>query len=153
VKIKSLGLVHLTIGRLAESSGVKLETIRYYERIGLMPEPHRTDGGHRLYDLAHMKRLGFIRRSRELGFSLSETRALLGLVDGGDYSCAEVRDLTLRHLADVRGKIADLRRLERSLRNMVAQCGGEIVPKCPVIDDLWRNPLARPKGHGRSEER
>lgn len=138
--ISRLKTAGLSIGSLGRDSGVNIETIRYYERIGLMPRPRRTDGGHRLYERAHLKRLGFIRRSRELGFSLDEVRALLGLVDGGNYTCAEVRDLTLRHLAEVRGKIADLRRLERSLKEMAAQCSGSTVPVCPVIDVLWREP-------------
>lgn len=132
----------LTIGRLAKLTGVNLETIRYYERIGLMPAPLRTEGGHRVYDRGHIKRLGFIRRSRELGFSLDEIRALLSLVDGGDYTCAEVRDMTLQHVAEVHRKIADLRRLERSLRDMAAQCSGDIVPKCPILDVLWREASA-----------
>ena len=79
-----------SIGQLAERTSVNLETIRYYERIGLMPAPPRTEGGHRVYDRNHLKRLGLIRRSRELGFSIEEIRALLRLVDGGDYTCAEV---------------------------------------------------------------
>ena len=139
-RINALGSAGLTIGRLAQSSGVNLETIRYYERIGLMPAPRRTEGGHRVYDRTHVRRLGFIRRSRELGFSLNEIRTLLSLVDGGDYTCAEVRDMTLRHLADIRSKITDLRRLERSLRDMAAQCSGDTVPECPIIDVLWREP-------------
>lgn len=123
---------------LAKRTGCNLEAIRYYEKIGLMPDPPRTGGGYRAYDREHLKRLAFIRRSRELGFSLEEIRSLLGLVDGGDYTCAEVRDMTLRHSADVRRKIADLRRLERSLKQMAAQCSGDTVPKCPIIHVLWR---------------
>lgn len=127
-----------SIGQLAERTGVNLETVRYYERIGLMPTPPRTEGGHRVYDRNHLKRLGFIRRSRELGFSIEEIRALLSLVDGGDYTCAEVRDITLEHLMEVRRKIADLRRLDRSLREMAAKCTGDTVPECPIVDVLWR---------------
>lgn len=126
-----------SIGQLARRAGTNLETVRYYERIGLMPAPPRTAGGHRVYDREHLKRLGFIRRSRELGFTLGEIRDLLGLVDGGDYTCAEVRDLTLSHLDSVRGKLADLHRLERSLEEMAAQCTGDTVPDCPVVEILW----------------
>ena len=136
---KRLDYEVLTIGRLAKRAGVNLETVRYYERIGVMPEPRRTEGGHRVYDPEHLKRLGFIRRSRELGFSLGEIRSLLGLVDSGDYTCAEVRDMTLQHAADVHRKITDLRRLERSLKGMAAQCTGDTVPDCPIIDVLWRD--------------
>src|SRR3546814_9211187 len=80
------------IGDLSGRTGVNIETIRYYERIGIMPEPPRSAGRQRVYDSGHIKRLAFIRRSRELGFSLDEVRALLTLVDGGDYTCGEVQD-------------------------------------------------------------
>lgn len=126
------------IGMLSKRTGVNIETIRYYERIGLMPRPPRTSGGHRVYDRTHLKRLGFIRRSRELGFSLEEIRALLGLVDGGDYTCAQIREVAVTHLAEIRQKIADLRRLERSLRDMADRCTGDEVPECPVIEVLWK---------------
>ncbi len=126
----------LTIGVLSKRTGCNIETIRYYERIGLMPAPPRTEGGHRLYDEAHLKRLTFVRRSRELGFTLDDVRGLLQLVDGGHYTCAEVRDMTLQHLDEIRSKVADLRRLERVLKEMAAQCTGDDVPECPVIDAL-----------------
>lgn len=142
VSLKNSRGERYSIGQLGAQSGVNLETVRYYERVGLMPRPPRTRGGHRVYDGTHLKRLGFIRRSRELGFSLDEIRALLGLVDAGEYTCAEVRDLTLAHLEEVRRKIADLRRLERSLQGMADRCTGDKVPKCPIIDVLWRG-LAR----------
>src|SRR5258706_11477101 len=100
------------IGALAGESGVNIETIRYYEKIGVMPKPARSAGGYRLYTAEHLKRLTFIRRGRELGFTLDELRGLLRLVDGHAYTCAEVRALTLDHVADIRCKIADLRRLE-----------------------------------------
>lgn len=96
-----------------------------------MPAPPRTAGGHRDYAPEHLKRLTFIRRSRELGF-----RSLLGLVDGGDWTCAEVKAMTLEHLADVRRKIADLQRLARTLQDMAAQCEGGAVPECPIVDAL-----------------
>lgn len=127
-----------SIGQLAERTGVNLETVRYYERIGLMPVPPRTEGGHRVYDRTHLKRLGFVRRSRELGFSMQEIRALLRLVDGGNYTCAEVRDITLEHSVEVQRKIADLRRLDQSLKEMAAKCTGDTVPECPIVDVLWK---------------
>ncbi len=129
----------LTIGDLSRRTGVKVETIRYYERIGVLPRPHRTGGGHRSYDEAELKRLGFVRRARELGFALQDVRALLALVDGGDYSCAEVRDMTLHHLGAVRRRIADLRRMERVLRAMAAECVGGQVPDCPIVDALFES--------------
>jgi len=149
VVLKQSRAERYSIGQLGEQAGVNFETVRYYERIGLMPKPPRTSGGHRVYDRVHLKRLGFIRRSRELGFSLDEIRALLSLVDGGDYTCGEVRDLTLAHLAEVRGKIADLRRLERSLRAMADECTGDQVPECPVIDVLWEG-MTRGQARGRT---
>ena len=124
------------IGQLSRHSGVNIETIRYYERIGLVPRPLRSEGGHRVYDAGHGKRLVFIRRSRELGFSLDEIRALLSLVDGGGYTCGEVHEMALAHIADIRRKIADLRRMDRVLREMAAQCAGSDVPDCPILDAL-----------------
>ena len=91
----------MLIGKLAAQTGVNIETIRYYERVELLSAPARTDGGHRVYDADHVRRLTFIRRSRELGFSLDDIRTLLVLSDG-KRDCA-ARELTLRHLADVRG--------------------------------------------------
>ncbi len=128
----------LTIGGLSKGTGCNIETIRYYERIGLMPTPPRSQGGHRLYDEEHLKRPTFIRRSRELGFTLKEVRDLLRLVDGGSYTCAEVRTLTLDHAGEVRRKIEDLRKLEDVLKEMAAQCEGGEVPQCPIIDALYR---------------
>ncbi len=127
-----------TIGALSKGTGCNIETIRYYERIGLMPKPPRSPGGHRLYEDDHLRRLTFIRRSRELGFTLEEVRGLLRLVDGGSYTCAEVKALTLDHAAEVRRKVADLRKLERVLKEMAAECDGGEVPECPIIDTLYR---------------
>lgn len=124
------------IGTLSTHTGVNVDTIRYYERIGIMPAPPRSEGGQRIYDIEHLKRLAFIRRSRELGFSLDEIRELLRLVDGGDYTCGEVQEMTLAHIADIRRKIADLRRMERVLKDMAAKCDGGDVPECPILDAL-----------------
>ncbi len=127
----------LSSGALAREAGVNIETIRYYEKIGLMPEPFRTANGYRVYDEIGLKRLSFIRRCRELGFSLVQVRGLLGLVDGGDYTCAEVRDLSIVRLGDVRQKIRDLRKMELTLKEMVSQCDGGLVPECPIVDRLY----------------
>lgn len=127
----------VTRGRLAEETGTNIETIRYYEKIGLMPEPKRSESGYRLYGAAARKRLRFILRGRELSFSIEELRGLLGLVDGGDYTCGEVHEMTVAHLDSVRRKIDDLRRLEQTLAEMAAQCEGGAVPECPVIDVLF----------------
>jgi MerR family transcriptional regulator, mercuric resistance operon regulatory protein len=125
----------LTIGALSEQTGVNVETIRYYEREGLLPSAPRTAGGHRVFREAHLRRLFFIRRGRELGFSGTEVRALLDLVDGGS-TCGEVRDLTLRHLANVRAKIADLRRLEKTLTTLSSKCEGDDMTDCPIVETL-----------------
>ena len=129
-----------SIGELSKQSGVNLETIRYYEKIGVMPAPSRSAGGYRIYDADHLKRLSFVRRSRQLGFSLDEIRGLLRLVDGHAYTCAEVRALTLDHLAEIRRKIADLNRLKRVMVEMAAQCSGERAPECAIIDALFDAP-------------
>ena len=121
---------------LARRTGCNLETIRYYEKIGMMPEPPRTASGYRVYDETHVARLRFIMRGRELGFSIEELRELLRLVDHGTQTCAEVKALTEHHLADVRAKIADLKRIERVLAATAAQCSGKQVPECPVLHAL-----------------
>jgi MerR family mercuric resistance operon transcriptional regulator len=126
----------LTIGRLAAAAGVNLETVRYYERIGLMPPPARTAGGHRAYEVAHIRRLTFIRRARELGFSIEDIRALLALAEPSHASCAQVQEIAQAHLDDVRSKLADLAKLERVLARTVARCSGGPAPSCPVLDML-----------------
>jgi MerR family mercuric resistance operon transcriptional regulator len=123
---------------LARRAGCNLETIRYYEKAGVLPEPPRTQSGYRSYDATHERRLKFVLRARELGFSLDEIRALLRLVDERDQRCAEARDLAAAHLKDVQSKIADLRRMERVLKDMVAQCADGTTPECPLIEALFR---------------
>ncbi|MBU1211538.1 MAG: helix-turn-helix domain-containing protein [Alphaproteobacteria bacterium] len=121
---------------LARRTGCNLETIRYYEKITMMPEPPRTAAGYRVYDERHVARLRFILRGRELGFSIDDLRGLLGLVDGGRQTCAGIKAMTERHLADIRAKIADLQRIEAVLDSTAAQCSGEQVPECPVLEAL-----------------
>ena len=125
------------IGALSEQTGCNIETIRYYEREGLLPNPPRTEGGHRVYGEEHLKRLTFIRRSRELGFTLEEVRGLLRMVDGEHYTCAEVKSLTLDHLKDVRGKLADLKKLEKVLKQLADRCTGNETPDCPIVEALF----------------
>ena len=127
----------LPIGELARRSGSKVETIRYYERCGILPRPTRSEGGHRMYGTAHVMRLGFVRRARDLGFTLEEVRALLSLVDQEDHACAEARDLAARHLTTVRARLADLRRMEAVLAGMIACCEDEAAPECPLIETLF----------------
>lgn len=127
----------LGIGTLSRLTSCNIETIRYYERIGLLDPPPRTHGGHRQYDTDQVKRLTFIRRSRELGFTLEEVRELLSLVDGGRYTCEEIRSITLSHLEDVRRKIKDLQKLHKVLKDTASKCSGGKVPECPMIDTLF----------------
>jgi MerR family transcriptional regulator, mercuric resistance operon regulatory protein len=126
-----------TIGEISERTGVHIETVRYYEKVGLFPPPPRTEGGHWLYADDHLKRLNFIRRSRELGFTLNEIRKLLGLVKGGN-TCGEVQKAAVDHLRIIRRKITDLRRMERTLTKTAAQCEGGSAPDCPIINVLSR---------------
>lgn len=125
----------IPIGELSRRTGCNIETIRYYERIGLMPAPPRR-GRYRSYGADDVGRLGFVRRARELGFTLDEVRALLGLAGGGHASCAEVRNLAASHLKDVRTRIADLKRMERVLADSVRACDAGQDPGCPLIEAL-----------------
>ena len=127
----------LGIGSLSKQTGCNIETIRYYEREGLLPDPPRTDGGHRMYAEEHLKRLTFIRRSRKLGFTLEEVRGLLKMADGEHYTCAEVKTMTLDHLADIKSKLADLRKLEKTLKNLADRCTGNETLDCPIVEALF----------------
>lgn len=124
------------IGELSTRSGVSVETLRYYERVGLMPPPPRTEGGRRVYDIGHLKRAIFVRRARSLGFSLNQIRDLLGVSPNGDLSCAEVKALTEMHIAVIGRKVTELRKLEQILSDLVAACGGRARSGCPVLEAL-----------------
>ncbi|MBN8980940.1 MAG: helix-turn-helix domain-containing protein [Rhizobiales bacterium] len=126
----------LLIGQLANGTGINIETIRYYEREGLISAPLRTSGGHRAYEGQHVQRLAFIRRSRELGFSLNDVRKLLQLADNGAMCTTAAKELTARHLEDVRGKIKSLKKLEKALATIATACApGESFP-CPILEAL-----------------
>ena len=127
---------NLRRGELAARTGCNLETVRYYEKIELLPKPPRRPNGYRAYGETHVRRLRFILRARELGFAIGEIRGLLVLVDTERQTCAEVQQRTEQHLADVRGKIADLRRIERILAKTASQCSGDNVPDCPILEAL-----------------
>jgi MerR family mercuric resistance operon transcriptional regulator len=134
------GAARLAIGTLSKHTGTNVETIRYYERVRLLPTPARSAGGYRLYGTAHLKRLSFIRRARALGFSLEEVRTLLKLADERRRPCAEVRVVAEAHLDDVRAKIGDLKTMERVLKETVARCAKGKGSHCPVIEALYREP-------------
>ncbi|MGA0544390.1 MerR family transcriptional regulator [Brevundimonas sp. VNH65] len=127
----------LSIGELGRRTGCKVVTIRYYERIGLLDEPDRGEGGHRIYERAHLDRLSFIRRARDLGFSHEEIRSLLTLSTGPAAGpCQAVDHVAADHLEAVRAKISDLRRLEKTLVSVLDQCGRTTVDACCVLDAL-----------------
>jgi len=128
----------LAIGALSKRTGCKVETIRFYERARLLPAPARSPGGYRLYSNDHLKRLTFVRRARALGFSVDEVRKLLKLADERKRPCAEVRVVAGAHLEDVQAKIADLRAMERVLRETVARCADGRRADCPLIEALYR---------------
>jgi MerR family mercuric resistance operon transcriptional regulator len=127
-----------TIGALSKATACQVETIRFYERIGLLPAPRRSPGGYRLYGGTHVTRLTFIRRARELGFSLGEVRTMLRLADERERPCAEVRVVASAHLRDVRAKIADLQAMERVLRATVARCARGTGSDCALIEAFSR---------------
>lgn len=126
----------VTAGQLAKAASVNLETIRYYENIGIMPPPPRTQSGHRSYDETHIKRLAFIRRARDLGFSIEDVRALLALANPEHTSCAEVKDIAVTHLMQVRSKLVDLAKLESILATTISKCTSQPTAHCPVLDML-----------------
>jgi MerR family mercuric resistance operon transcriptional regulator len=129
----------MAIGSMSRRTGTNIETIGYYERVGLLPAPARSSGGYRLYGTEHLKRLTFIRRARALGFSIGEVRTMLRLADERKRPCAEVRVVAEAHLKDVRAKIADLRRMERVLQATVARCASGGRTHCLVIEALYRD--------------
>ena len=127
---------HLTIGRVASAAGCKVQTIRYYEQIGLLRAPIRSAGNQRLYRPADVERLTFIRHARELGFSLDSIRELLDLSDRPDQSCAAVDSIAKAHLIEVERRIRRLEALKTELERMVDHCAGGIVADCRVIETL-----------------
>ena len=124
------------IGELSRRSGVNVDTIRYYERIKMLPPPPRTASGRRAYGLHELRILVFICRSRELGFSLEEIRALLRLGGPEKASCRDVRTIATRHLENIRAMLDDLKKLERLLATTVARCSGKTTSDCPILDIL-----------------
>ncbi|HQT37867.1 MAG TPA: helix-turn-helix domain-containing protein [Acidocella sp.] len=125
-----------SIGELAQATGTKVETVRYYERIGLLPAPSRTGGNYRAYARAHLERLSFVRRGRDLGFSLDEVRELLRLSDDRDQSCAEVDRIARHHLIEVERKLSDLKALRAELRQMLDHCQHGTIAECRIIEAL-----------------
>jgi Cu(I)-responsive transcriptional regulator len=125
-----------SIGELARATDTKVETIRYYERIGLLSPPARTSGNYRAYAARHLARLSFIRRGRDLGFSLDDIRELLRLSDDRDQPCADVDRIARAHLAEVQRKLADLAALGGELRQLIDQCQHGTIAECRIIEAL-----------------
>ena len=130
----------MKIGEIAAATGVHIETIRYYEREGLVPSPARTASNYRSYGEPHRKRLTFIRRARDLGFSLIQVRELLDLADDRDRPCAAVDELARKHRAQVRKKITELTALRRELDNMIGQGRHGSISECRIVEALVPDP-------------
>lgn len=135
---RTTGVTRLQIGDLARRTRCNIDTIRYYEKIDMLALPMRTEGGFRLYGTDDVRRVSFIRRARELGFPLEGVRAMLRLSDRQDQPCADIRDVAIGHLADVRLKIADLRAMEAALEILISRCTVDEPSGCPLIETLTR---------------
>lgn len=136
--------VRYSIGQMARISNSKVQTIRYYEQIGLLPAPERTPGNQRIYRQAHLDRLGFIRHSRELGFSLEQIKEILALSDDPGQPCATVDQIARRHLLEVESRIERLQSMGRELKRMLNQCNGNKVADCRIIEALSNHQFSRP---------
>jgi Cu(I)-responsive transcriptional regulator len=136
----------LTIGALGKRTDTKVETIRYYERVDLLPAPARTSGNYRAYGAEHLGRLSFIRRARDLGFSIEQVRELLSLADQRNRSCARVDAIARQHLTEVERKIADLNAMRRELSTIIDQCSRRVIADCRIIEAL--SPLPAKSGRG-----
>ncbi len=132
----------MKIGALAKATGTKVETVRYYEKIGLLSAPARTTANYRDYGSDHLARLSFIRRARDLGFTLKALSELLTLSDDKEQSCEAVDDIASRHLAKIDQKIEDLTTLRSELDRVISACQHGTVGECKIIETLAPRPLA-----------
>jgi len=130
------------IGEAARASGVSAKMIRYYESLGLLKEARRTAAGYRIYDSRDIHTLRFVRRSRDLGFSIEEIERLLGLWQNRRRSSADVRRVAQQHLADLDRRIQELQAIRRTLQELVQHCHGDHRPDCPILDDLAGAPAS-----------
>jgi DNA-binding transcriptional MerR regulator len=137
----------LSIGTVAQRTGANIQTIRYYEQIGLLPEPPRTEGGQRRYDTDIVHRLAFIRHARELGFDIDSIRELLQLATTPDRPCNEADRIAEAHLQAVEDKIAKLASLRAELRRMLKECGKGQIAECRVIESLGDHKLCKAQRH------
>ena len=127
----------MTIGVLSKKSETDAQTIRYYERLGLMSNPERTESNYRLYNEAAVFRLRFIKRAKETGFSLNDIKILLGMADGKVRGCDEVREFAVTRLDKIQSQIRNLKSMERTLSSLVTQCArSKTLKDCPILDEL-----------------
>lgn len=129
-----------TIGDMGRATGTNIETIRYYEKIGLLPKPERTTSNYRAYGQTELARLSFIRRARDLGFSLDQVRALLGISNDHTCDCAGIDRIAREHLLEVDRKLADLAALRKELKAVIDSCDGGTVADCRIIEALGPAP-------------
>lgn len=131
--------MQFSIGELAEKCGVNKETIRYYERLGLIPKPDRTEKGYRLYSQQTVDRLNFIKRMQGLGFTLNEIDKLLGVVDRDEAKCRDIYDFTVLKIGDIQRKIEDLKKVEQMLIDLNERCPeNKDIYECPIIETLMK---------------
>jgi MerR family copper efflux transcriptional regulator len=126
----------MNIGSAARDSGISAKMIRHYESLGLLRQPKRTGAGYRVYDENDIHTLGFVRRARDLGFSIKEIKDLLSLWRNRHRSSADVRTIAQRHIAELEAKIAELQGMRRTLEDLVRHCHGDTRPACPILEDL-----------------
>lgn len=131
---------HLTIGQLARQTGTKAETIRYYEKIGLLQPPLRSDGNYRYFSAQDQRRLSFVRRARELGFSIEQIRELIAFGEQREHECSSVDDVVKAHIADIARRVRDLQALQGELQRMIGNCPGGRVADCRVLEALQSQP-------------
>lgn len=144
----------MNIGQAAKASGVSVKMIRYYESIGLLSQVIRTSAGYRVYGEPDLHTLRFIRRARNIGFSIEETEELLKLWRDKSRASSEVKELALRHLQDLETKIVELEGMARTLRHLAKSCHGDQRPDCPILDDLAAQPKdIEPHGAARLHNR
>ena len=148
----------MNIGEAAKASNVSAKMIRYYERIGLIPPAHRTEAGYRAYGQADLHRLHFIRRARDLGFSVAEISDLLSLWNDTSRKSADVKHLAQAHIAELERRMAQMRQMADTLKALAACCAGDDRPDCPILEQLQRpdsapTPLGKRNGAVRRRDR
>jgi Cu(I)-responsive transcriptional regulator len=136
----------MNIGQAATASGLSAKMIRYYESIDLVPAVGRTPGGYREYDDSAIQRLRFIRRARDLGFSLERVSELLALWSDRGRHSADVKSLALAHISELESRASDLTAMIKTLRSLARSCGGDDRPDCPIIEELTADKSLRRKG-------